>query len=52
MTRGAEAAVRVLGVDPGTAVTGWGIVERRDGRVTHLAHGAVKIGRAACRERV
>ena len=33
----------MLGVDPGTAVTGWGLVERRDGRVVHLAHGAVTI---------
>ena len=33
--------VRVLGVDPGTAVTGWGVVERRAGHVSHLAHGAV-----------
>jgi len=33
--------MRVLGVDPGTAVTGWGLVERRDGRVAYLAHGAV-----------
>lgn len=41
--RGGERAevVRVLGVDPGTAVTGWGVIERRDGRVEHLAHGAV-----------
>ena len=38
--RGVEA-VRVLGVDPGTAVTGWGVIERRDGRTSHLAHGAV-----------
>jgi crossover junction endodeoxyribonuclease RuvC len=34
-------AVRVLGVDPGTAVTGWGVIEHRDGRAVHLAHGAV-----------
>jgi crossover junction endodeoxyribonuclease RuvC len=33
--------MRVLGVDPGTAVTGWGVIERRAGRVAHLAHGAV-----------
>jgi crossover junction endodeoxyribonuclease RuvC len=33
--------MRVLGIDPGTAVTGWGLVERCDGRVVHLAHGAV-----------
>ena len=45
MTRGgdrrSEPPVRVLGVDPGTVVTGWGLVERRAGRVEHLAHGAV-----------
>ena len=44
MVRGGDRRaepVRVLGVDPGTAVTGWGLVERRDGRVAHLAHGAV-----------
>ena len=35
--------VRVLGVDPGTAVTGWGIVERRNGSFAHLAHGAVTL---------
>jgi crossover junction endodeoxyribonuclease RuvC len=35
--------VRVLGVDPGTAVTGWGVVERRDGAVVHLAHGGLSI---------
>jgi crossover junction endodeoxyribonuclease RuvC len=39
--RRAEPPVRVLGVDPGTAVTGWGLVERRNGRVGYLAHGAV-----------
>lgn len=39
--RRVEPPVRVLGVDPGTAMTGWGLVERRDGRVAHLAHGAV-----------
>ncbi|MCC6763376.1 MAG: crossover junction endodeoxyribonuclease RuvC [Deltaproteobacteria bacterium] len=31
----------MLGVDPGTAVTGWGVIERRAGRVAHLAHGSV-----------
>lgn len=45
MTRGGDdrgqPAVRVLGVDPGTAVTGWGVIERRAGAVAHLAHGAV-----------
>jgi crossover junction endodeoxyribonuclease RuvC len=33
--------VRVLGIDPGTAVTGWGVVEGRPGAFRHLAHGTV-----------
>ncbi len=33
--------VRVLGIDPGTAVTGWGVVERAERDVVHVAHGAV-----------
>ncbi len=33
--------MRVLGIDPGTAVTGWGIVEGRPGAFRHLAHGTV-----------
>ena len=33
--------LRVLGVDPGTAVTGWGVVERRNGAFMHLGHGTV-----------
>jgi crossover junction endodeoxyribonuclease RuvC len=45
MTRGGDnrtPSVRVLGVDPGTVVTGWGVIERRAGTVAHLAHGTVK----------
>jgi crossover junction endodeoxyribonuclease RuvC len=34
--------MRVLGVDPGTAVTGWGVVERRGGTLVHLGHGIVR----------
>lgn len=44
MMRGGETradSLRVLGIDPGTAVTGWGVVERRNGSVVHLAHGVV-----------
>ncbi len=32
---------RVLGVDPGTVVTGWGIVEMAEGSLRHLAHGTI-----------
>lgn len=33
--------MRVLGFDPGTATTGWGVVEGRGNRLTHVAHGIV-----------
>lgn len=33
--------MRVLGLDPGTATTGYGVVDARGSRLTHLAHGAV-----------
>jgi crossover junction endodeoxyribonuclease RuvC len=31
--------VRVLGIDPGTAACGWGIVHASDGRIRALGHG-------------
>ena len=38
---------RILGIDPGSTVTGYGVVERRDGRVVHVAHGTVRPPRGA-----
>ncbi len=38
----AGTTLRVLGVDPGTAVTGWGVLERCGGRVVHVAHGTIE----------
>jgi len=32
---------RVLGVDPGTVATGWGVVELVGGSLFHLAHGTI-----------
>jgi crossover junction endodeoxyribonuclease RuvC len=32
----------VLGIDPGSTATGYGVVERRDGRVHHVAHGTLR----------
>lgn len=34
--------MRVLGIDPGTATTGWGLVQSRGTRLIHLAHGTIK----------
>ena len=33
--------MRVLGFDPGTATTGYGVVEGKGTRLTHIAHGAI-----------
>lgn len=38
-------AVRVLGVDPGSHHTGWGLVQRNGSRLTHLASGTISTGR-------
>jgi len=32
---------RVLGIDPGLRVTGWGVIRMDGGRLSHVAHGAV-----------
>ena len=34
--------MRLLGLDPGLQKTGWGIVESRGTRLTHIANGVVK----------
>jgi len=33
---------RIIGVDPGLASTGWGIVEFSDGRLRYIAHGCIE----------
>jgi crossover junction endodeoxyribonuclease RuvC len=34
--------MRVIGVDPGSAVTGFGIIERHGGAVNHIAAGVIR----------
>lgn len=34
--------MRVLGFDPGTATTGYGVVELRGSRLHHVAHGVIQ----------
>lgn len=43
----ADAVLRILGIDPGSSVTGFGVVERRGPRVVHVAHGTVRTQRGA-----
>jgi crossover junction endodeoxyribonuclease RuvC len=38
--------VRALGIDPGSRVTGWGVVETRGTAFRHLASGTIALGRA------
>lgn len=38
---GSQGSQRVLGIDPGTIVTGWGVVEMAGGSLFHLAHGTI-----------
>ncbi len=33
--------MRVLGIDPGYAIVGWGVVEAKGGRLTPLGYGAI-----------
>jgi len=34
--------MRVLGVDPGSNATGFGLIERKDGVIRHLRHGVIR----------
>jgi crossover junction endodeoxyribonuclease RuvC len=35
--------MRILGIDPGSRVTGYGIVEKREGKLAHVAHGTLRL---------
>jgi crossover junction endodeoxyribonuclease RuvC len=34
-------AIRILGIDPGLRVTGWGMVAIEGARLSHIAHGVI-----------
>ncbi len=34
--------MRILGIDPGSHVTGWGIIDRSGNYLRHVAHGEIK----------
>ena len=37
--------MRVLGIDPGTIVTGYGVVDDIKGKLSHIAHGTIEARR-------
>ena len=40
---GLPVTERILGIDPGSVVTGWGVVEVTGNHLAHIAHGAIAI---------
>ena len=38
------ATVRILGIDPGSRFTGWGVIEARGATLRHIAHGCIRTG--------
>ncbi len=40
--------MRVIGIDPGTLATGWGVVERHGTRLVHVAHGVLSLSGELC----
>lgn len=34
---------RILGLDPGLRLTGWGLIESKGNHLTHIAHGTIKV---------
>ncbi|WP_428407720.1 crossover junction endodeoxyribonuclease RuvC [Hyphococcus sp.] len=42
-----SAVIRILGVDPGSAATGWGVVESSGARLSYVASGVIRPKRGA-----
>lgn len=36
-------SIRILGLDPGLRMTGWGVIEALGNKLSYIAHGTVKI---------
>lgn len=39
-----HGVVRILGIDPGSRFTGWGVIEARGSKLSHVAHGCIRAG--------
>jgi len=42
-----DGPLRILGIDPGTIATGYGLIEERAGRLTLLDHGTIRAASSA-----
>lgn len=41
------SVIRILGVDPGSAATGWGVIDCAGARLSHVASGVIRAKRGA-----
>jgi len=39
--------MRLIGLDPGLRLTGWGVIDVEGNRLRHVAHGVVRVGSSA-----
>ena len=44
--------MRILGIDPGSRFTGFGIIDARGDRATHVQHGVIRTGKGEFTERL
>jgi len=49
---GENRNMRILGVDPGSRRTGYGVVDANGGRISYLAHGVIAAGNGEFTERL
>ncbi len=43
---------RILGIDPGSRITGYGVIESDGRKSVHIASGCIKLGQGALPERL
>lgn len=45
-----QGGQRILGIDPGTVVMGWGVVDLVGGSIVHVAHGTIGSAKSSSQE--
>ena len=44
--------IRILGIDPGSQITGYGIIDMDGNHASHVGHGKIQLGKAPLAERL
>ena len=47
-----RSSIRVLGIDPGSVITGYGIIESNGARSVYVAHGHIRVKGATFADRL